>query len=59
METTVSLKTVPVAVLALFLGASWALAGPPTQEQLKQSIAFFVLVEKEALPRRGKELIRR
>jgi hypothetical protein len=36
METIVSLRTVPVAALALVLAASAALAGPPSQDQLKK-----------------------
>ena len=36
METNVTLKCVPVAVLGLFLAASAALAGPPSQDQLKK-----------------------
>lgn len=36
METNVSVRCVPVAVLGLFLAASAAFAAPPSQEQLKK-----------------------
>lgn len=36
METTVSVRCLSLAALALFLAPTIALAGPPSQEQLKK-----------------------